>query len=173
VWVPNIVPRGGSRRCQMIAKVRKSVCRCLWQAWACVWQYRGKGLGSRAAKSMRGVQAGLPSESTGELTAARPPERNICAPVMRREPLERPCKSLPKPSRNPRSRSHTRGHNVAAERSGICTHTRHLLCHAQRRNVSPLHHPRLRSLASQTPPLAVCLPSSSACGLLASLGACA
>lgn len=53
-----------SRRGQLIAKVRKPICQSLWQAWARAWQYRRKGLGSRAAKSMRGVQAGLPSAST-------------------------------------------------------------------------------------------------------------
>lgn len=138
----------------MIAKVIKSICRRLWQAWAWVWQYRTKGLGSRAANSMRGVQAGLASAWTASTA-------HLCAPVMRAEPLERPCQSLPKPSafwESLRERGELRC--LCAESSGICTQTRHLLCHAQ---PPPSRRLRLRPLASPSPPLAVCLPSSSVC----------
>lgn len=62
---------------------------------------KGSGIEGSKVDARRSSRAGIGID--GEHTAARPPERNICAPVMRREPLERPCKSLPKPSRNPRS----------------------------------------------------------------------
>ena len=63
------------------------------------------GLGARMAVSRKGsgIEGSKVDARRSSRAAARPPERNICAPVMRREPLERPCKSLPKPSRNPRS----------------------------------------------------------------------
>lgn len=60
---------------------------------------KGSGIEGSKVDARRSSRAGIGID--GELTAARPPERNICAPVMRREPLERPCKSLPKPSKKP------------------------------------------------------------------------
>lgn len=88
-----------------------------------------------------------------------------CVPVMPRQPHRttgstprRPCKSLPKPSRNP----HTRVLATSLQQDPVFAR-KLVICFAMR-NPLPLPRLRLRSLVSPSPPLAVCLPSPSACG---------